>query len=170
MELDISLLNTQLYKVRIKGKMEQSKEKSSALPYTSMLVAIEKGTLDYGRHLYSRMLRAVFNKSWNQYPIKQQLYNHLTPISQIIQERRTRHPGQCWCHMDELIATFSDRLLHQDIPVLTTSKNLHSSAMCGHRMPSKRLSRNDGHDGRMAWESLRNLYCQHDESWQKWWN
>ena len=29
-----SLLNTQHYKVRIKGKEEQAKEKSSTLPYT----------------------------------------------------------------------------------------------------------------------------------------
>ena len=36
MELDISLLNTQHYKVRIKGKVKQSKEKSSAFPYTSV--------------------------------------------------------------------------------------------------------------------------------------
>ena len=34
MELDTTLLNTQDYKVRFKGKVEQSKEWSSALPYT----------------------------------------------------------------------------------------------------------------------------------------
>ena len=34
MLLDTSLLNTQQYKVRIKGKVEQSREMSSALPYT----------------------------------------------------------------------------------------------------------------------------------------
>ena len=34
MVLDTSLLNTQQHKVRIKGKVEQSWEKSSALPYT----------------------------------------------------------------------------------------------------------------------------------------
>ena len=34
MVLDTSLLNTQQYKVRIKGKVEQSWERSSALPYT----------------------------------------------------------------------------------------------------------------------------------------
>ena len=33
MVLDATLLNTQHYKVRIIGKVEQSKEKSSALPY-----------------------------------------------------------------------------------------------------------------------------------------
>ena len=32
--LDASLLNIQYYKVNIKGKVEQSKERSSALPYT----------------------------------------------------------------------------------------------------------------------------------------
>ena len=34
MVLDAALLSTQYYKVRIKGKMEQSKKWSSALPYT----------------------------------------------------------------------------------------------------------------------------------------
>ena len=34
MVLDASLLNTQQYKVHIKGKVEQSRERSSALPYT----------------------------------------------------------------------------------------------------------------------------------------
>ena len=34
--LDTSLLNTQQYNVRIKGKVEQSWERSSSLPYTSV--------------------------------------------------------------------------------------------------------------------------------------
>ena len=37
MVLDTYLLNTQKYKVRIKGKAEQSRERSSALPHTSVL-------------------------------------------------------------------------------------------------------------------------------------
>ena len=36
MLLDTSLLNSQQYKVRIKGKVDQSRERSSALPYTSV--------------------------------------------------------------------------------------------------------------------------------------
>ena len=36
MVLDTSLLNTQQCKVRIKGKAEQSRVRSSALPYTSV--------------------------------------------------------------------------------------------------------------------------------------
>ena len=37
MVLDTSLLNTQQYKVCIKGKVEQYRERSSALPYISLL-------------------------------------------------------------------------------------------------------------------------------------
>ena len=37
MVLHTALINTQQYKVRIKGKVEQSREWSSALPYTSVL-------------------------------------------------------------------------------------------------------------------------------------
>ena len=36
MVLDTSLLNSQHYNVRIKGKVDQSKERNSALPYTSV--------------------------------------------------------------------------------------------------------------------------------------
>ena len=36
MRLDAALLSTQHNKVRIKGKVEQSREWSSALPYTSV--------------------------------------------------------------------------------------------------------------------------------------
>ena len=41
--LDATLLSTRHYKVRIKGKVEQSREWSSALPYNLGVVAIEKG-------------------------------------------------------------------------------------------------------------------------------
>ena len=55
MVLDNSLLNTQQYKVRIKSKVEQSRERSSPLPNTSVR-SYWKGsllvTLDYGRQLY----------------------------------------------------------------------------------------------------------------------
>ena len=36
MVLDAAFLNTQQYKVRIKGKVERYRERSSALPYTSV--------------------------------------------------------------------------------------------------------------------------------------
>ena len=39
---------------------------------------------------YTRMLRAILNKSWRQHPTKHQLYGHLPPITKTIQVRRTR--------------------------------------------------------------------------------
>ena len=36
MTLDAALLSSQHYKVRIKGKVEQSRERSSTAPYTSV--------------------------------------------------------------------------------------------------------------------------------------
>ena len=41
--LDTSLLNTQHYKVHVKGKVEQSRERSSSSPLHLSVVAIEKG-------------------------------------------------------------------------------------------------------------------------------
>ena len=52
---------------------------------------------------YTRMLRAILNKFWQQHPTKHQLYGHLTPITKTIQVRRTRHAGHCWRSRDELI-------------------------------------------------------------------
>ena len=53
---------------------------------------------------YTRMLRAILNKSWRQPPTKQQLYGHLPPITKTLKIRRTRHPGHCWKSRDELIS------------------------------------------------------------------
>ena len=54
--LDTSLLNTQQYKVRIKGKVEQSKERSSTLPLHLRVVAIEKGPSGYPRQRLPTLL------------------------------------------------------------------------------------------------------------------
>ena len=53
---------------------------------------------------YSRMLRAILNKSWRQHPTKHQLDGHLPPISKTIQVRRAWHAGHCWRSRDELIS------------------------------------------------------------------
>ena len=42
MVFDIALLNTQHYKVQINGKVEQSKQWSSALMYTSVLELLKR--------------------------------------------------------------------------------------------------------------------------------
>ena len=52
---------------------------------------------------YTRMLRAILNKSWRQHPTKHQLYGHLPPITKTIQVRLTRHAGHCWRSRDKLI-------------------------------------------------------------------
>ena len=51
---------------------------------------------------YTRMLRAILNKSWQQHPTRHQLYGHLPPITKTIQVRQTRHAGHCWRSRDEL--------------------------------------------------------------------
>ena len=53
---------------------------------------------------YTRMLRAILNKSWRQHPTRHQLYGHLPLITKTIQVRRTRHAGHCWRSKDELIS------------------------------------------------------------------
>ena len=52
---------------------------------------------------YTRMLRAILNKSWRQHLTRHQLYGHLPPITKTIQVRQSRHAGHCWRSRDELI-------------------------------------------------------------------
>ena len=47
---------------------------------------------------YTRMLRAILNKSCRQHPTRHQL----PPITKTIQVRRTRHAGHCWRCRDEI--------------------------------------------------------------------
>ena len=60
---DTSLLNNQQYKVRIKGKVEQSRKMCSALPYTywkrSLLVA-----LDHSRQIYWSTIHSTTKRTW----------------------------------------------------------------------------------------------------------
>ena len=53
---------------------------------------------------YTRMPRAILNKSWWQHPTMHQLYGHLPPITKTIQVRRTRHVGNCWRSRDDIIS------------------------------------------------------------------
>ena len=53
---------------------------------------------------YTRMLRAILNKSWRQHPTRHQLYGYLPPITKTKQARWTRHAGHCWRSKDELIS------------------------------------------------------------------
>ena len=61
---------------------------------------------------YTRMLRAILNKSWRQHPTRHQLYGHQPPITKTIQARRTRHAGHCWRSRDDLISDVLHGPLH----------------------------------------------------------
>ena len=52
---------------------------------------------------YTRILRAILNKSCRQHPTRHQLYGHLPTITKTIQVRRTIHAGHCWRSRDEII-------------------------------------------------------------------
>ena len=52
---------------------------------------------------YTRMLRAILNKSWRPHRTRHQLYGHLPPIMKTIQVRRTRRAGHWWRSKDEFI-------------------------------------------------------------------
>ena len=81
---------------------------------------------------YTRMLRAILNKSWRQHPTRHQLYDHLPRIMKTIQVRRNRHAELCWRSRDELIC---DVLLwtptygRAKARRLKTSSNILSAAM-----------------------------------------
>ena len=84
---------------------------------------------------YTRMLRAILNKSWRQHSTKQQLYSRLPPITKTIKVRRTRHVGHCWRSKDELISdvlwwTPSQRRAKAGRPARTYIQE----ALCRHRM------------------------------------
>ena len=70
MVLDASLLNTQHYKVRIKGKVEQSREGVAPSP-TPWCSSYRKGslrvTLDYGRQLYLLIYPNISLRSRSQH-------------------------------------------------------------------------------------------------------
>ena len=51
---------------------------------------------------YTRMLRAILNRSWGQHPNKQQLYGYLPRITKTIKIRQTRQPGHHYRSRDEL--------------------------------------------------------------------
>ena len=83
---------------------------------------------------YTRMLRAILNKSGRQHPTRNQLYGHLPPITKTIQVRRTRHAGHCWRSGDELIIMCSYGPPHMAGQSWTTSSIKHTAAIWGYGM------------------------------------
>ena len=140
----------------------------SILPYGctawTLTKRLEK-TLDGN---YTRMLRAILNKSWWQNPTRHQLYGHLPPITKTIQVRRTRHAGHCWRSKDELI---SDVLLWTPTygrakagrPVRTYIQQLCEDTGCSPEDQPEAM--ND----REEWREMVRDICASDTTWWWWW-
>ena len=118
---------------------------------------------------YTRMLRAILNKSWRQHPTRHQLYGHLPPITKTIQVRRTRHAGHCMRSRYELI---SDVLLwiptHGQAktgrPVRTYIQQLCENTGCS----SEDLP--EAMNDREKWrESVRDIRATSSTWWWWWW-
>ena len=79
---------------------------------------------------YTRILRAILNKSWRQHSTKHQLYGHLPPITKTIQTCRTLLEKQGRAHewytpMDPHIWPSKSR---------TASSDIHTAALWGYGM------------------------------------
>ena len=113
---------------------------------------------------YTRMLRAILNKSWRQHPTKQQL----PPITKTIKVRRTRHAGHCWRSGDELIS---------DVLLWTPS---HGQARAGRlaRTNIQQLCEDKGYspedlpeamNNREEWRDRARDICAGGTTWWWWW-
>ena len=84
-----------------------------------------------------RMLHPILNKSLKQHPAKQQLYSHLSLISQTIQVKRTRHAGHSWrSKNDHNQHSLKDCYMWTQ-QCLLTSKDLQTLALCEHWIQSR---------------------------------
>ena len=117
---------------------------------------------------YTRMLRAIFNKSWRQHPTRHQLYCHLPPFTKTIQVRRTRHARRCWRSRDELI---SDVLLWTPTygrakagrPAWTYIQQLCEDTECSPEDPLEAM------DDREKWRERVRVIRASGTTWWWWW-
>ena len=118
---------------------------------------------------YTRMLRAILNKSWRQHPTRHQLYGHLPPITKTIQVRRSRHAGHCWRSRDKLI---SDVLLWTPTygrakagwPARTYIQQLCEDTGCSPEDLPEAMN-----DREKWWERVRDIRAASTTWWWWWW-
>ena len=113
---------------------------------------------------YTRMLRAILNKTWRLHPTKQQLYGHLPPITKTIKIRRTRHAEHCRRSSDELISdvllwTPSHRRANAGRPARTYIQQLCTDTGCSPEDLPKAM------DDREGWRERR----ADSVTWLGWW-
>ena len=119
---------------------------------------------------YTRMLRAILNKSWRQHHTRHQLYGHLPPITKTIQVRRTRHAGHCWRSKDELI---SDVLLWTPVygqakagrPAWTYIQQLCEDTECSPEDLQEAMNNKE-----MWRERVRDISASGTTWWWSWWH
>ena len=80
----------------------------SVLIYGSTAWTLTKHLEDKLDGTYTKMLRAILNKSWKQHPTNDQLYGNIPKVSDIIRERRTRFAGHCWRSKNELASELAN--------------------------------------------------------------
>ena len=106
--VNVKLLSiTMSWKSDLTGKMKRSFFQAavvSILLYGCTIWTLSKRLEKKLDGNYTRMMRAILNKSWRQHLTRHQLYGHLLPITKTIQVRRTRYAGHCWRSKDELIS------------------------------------------------------------------
>ena len=96
-----------IWKSNLTNKMKRSFFQAvvvSILPYGCTTWTLTKRLEKKLDGNYTRMLRAILNRSWQQHPTRCQLYGHLPPITKTIQARRTRHARHCCRSKDEIIS------------------------------------------------------------------
>ena len=116
---------------------------------------------------YTRMLRAILNKSWRQHPTKHQLYSHQPPIMQTIQVRWTRHAGHCWRSRDKLISdtlhwTPSYGRSKEGQPAWTYIQQLCEETGCSPEDLPEAMN-----DRKEWWEMVRDIHASGTTWW--WW-
>ena len=117
---------------------------------------------------YTRMLRAILNKSWRQHLTKQQLNGHLPLITKTIQVRRTRHTEHCWRSREELISdvilwTPSHGRTKAGRPVRTYIQQLCADTECSPEDLPEAM------DDREGWQKRAREIRTDGATWWWWW-
>ena len=117
---------------------------------------------------YTRMLRAILNKSCRQHPTRHQPYDHLPPITKTIQVRRTRHAGHCWRSKDEVISnvllwTPAYGQAKAGRPARTYIQKLCEDTGCNPEDLPEAMN-----DREKWWERVRDI-CAGGTTWWWWW-